>query len=86
MLTIVKKRYSKSVIPEVIDTMVNSLLREEVSKRKLKPSVQPKVDIKKFVEGSDLTFNVKFQLMPTIPEINLKDIKKDASVKIFNKT
>ena len=79
-LTIVKKRYSKSVIPEVIDTMVNSLLREEVSKRKLKPSVQPKVDIKKFVEGSDLTFNVKFQLMPTIPEINLKDIKIEKSV------
>ncbi len=79
-LNIVKKRYSKSVIPEVVDTIVNSFLREEVSKRKLKPSVQPKVDIKKFEEGSDLIFNVKFQLMPEIPEITLKEIKIEKSL------
>ena len=79
-ITIVKKRYSKSVIPEVIDTIVNSFLRDEVSKRKLKPSVQPKVDIKKFEEGSELTFNVKFQLMPVIPEIPLKEIEIEKSI------
>ena len=79
-LGIVKKRYSKSVIPEVIDGMVNTFLRDEVTKRKLKPSVQPKVDIKKFEEGSDLTFNVNFQLMPEIPEISLKEFKLEKSI------
>ena len=60
-IEVVKKRFSKSVLPEVLDDLVNKTLREEVLRRNIKPSVQPKVDIKSYEEGKDLIFKVYFQ-------------------------
>ena len=51
-----------------------AILNPMVKERKLKPSIQPKVDIKKFEEGKDLEFNVSFQVMPEIPDFDLKKI------------
>ena len=78
-IEIIKKRYSRSVIPDVLDGLVNKTLREEVTKRKLKPSVQPKVEIKSFEEGKDLIFNVSFQTMPEVPVIDFKNIEIEKS-------
>ena len=73
-LNIIKQRYSKSIMPEVLDEVVNDTLKNAVLKKKLKPSVQPKVDVKKFEEGSELIFNVSFQIMPEIEKVDLKKI------------
>ena len=73
-LNIIKQRYSKSIMPEVLDEVVNDTLKNAVLKKKLKPSVQPKVDVKKFEEGSELIFNVSFQIMPEIEKVDLKRI------------
>ena len=73
-LNIIKQRYSQSIMPEVLDEVVNKSLKEAVIERNLKPSVQPKVDIKKFEEGNELIFNVTFQIMPVIKTIDLKTI------------
>jgi len=78
-IDIIKKRYSRSVLPDVLDGLVNKALREEVSKRKIKPSVQPKVEIKSFEEGKDLIFNVSFQTMPEVPVIDFKKIEVEKS-------
>ena len=74
-MNIIKQRYSQSIMPEVLDELVNSSLKEAVIERNIKPSVQPKVDIKKFEEGDELIFNVSFQIMPDIQTIDLKKIK-----------
>ena len=78
-IEIIKKRYSRSVLPDVLDGIVNKTLREEVTKRKIKPSVQPKVEIKSFEEGKDLIFNVSFQTMPEVPAIDFKKIEIEKS-------
>ena len=79
-MNIIKQRYSASVLPEVLDEMVNSTLKKAVVEKKIQPSVQPKVDIKKFEEGSELVFNVSFQKMPDIKEIDLKKITVEKPV------
>ncbi len=73
-IDIIKQRYSKSVMPEVLDEIVNDTLKNAVIQKEIKPSVQPKVNIKKFEEGKELIFNVSFQIMPTIEKVDLKTI------------
>ena len=73
-IDIIKQRYSKSIMPEVLDEVVNDTLKNAVVQKELRPSVQPKVDVKKFEEGSELIFNVSFQIMPEIQKVDLKKI------------
>ena len=70
---LLKKIWTKRCI-RVLDKLINESLTKAVKERKLKPSVQPKVDIKKFEEGKDLEFNAIFQIMPEIPDFDLKKI------------
>ena len=50
-----------------------------VTDKKIQPSVQPKIDVKKFEEGSELVFNVSFQIMPEIVDVNFKEIVVEKS-------
>ena len=78
-ISIIKKRYSQNIISETLDKLINESLTKEVKDRKLKPSVQPKVDIKNYEEGKNLEFNAVFQLMPDIPDFELKKIEIEKS-------
>ena len=78
-ISIIKKRYSQNIISETLDKLINDSLTKEVKDRKLKPSVQPKVDIKNYEEGKNLEFNAVFQLMPDIPDFELKKIEIEKS-------
>ena len=61
-LNIIKDRYSKNVLPEVTDKIINKNLNEAILEKKLKPAVQPKVDIDSYEEGGDMSINESFQL------------------------
>ena len=78
-LNVIKQRYSKSITPEVLDEIVNDSLKELIKKKNLKPAVQPKIEIKKFEEGGDLVFLATFQIMPTLPDVNLKSLTVEKS-------
>ncbi len=78
-IAIIKKRYGQNIISETLDSIINESLTREVRERKLKPSVQPKVDIQKYEEGNNLEFNAVFQLMPDVPDFELKKIKVERS-------
>ena len=78
-LEIVKKRFGQKVMSEVLDKIINDSLTNAVKEKKLKPSVQPKIEIKSFEEGKDLSFNVIFQIMPEIPDFDLKSITVEKS-------
>ena len=70
-LNIIKDRYSKNVLPEVTDKVINENLTKAILEKKLKPAIQPKVDIDKYEEGGDMSLNVSFQLMPEIGNIDI---------------
>ena len=70
-LNIIKERYSKNVLPEVTDKVINENLTKAILEKKLKPAIQPKVDIDKYEEGGDMSLNVSFQLMPEIGNIDI---------------
>ena len=78
-LNIIKDRYSKNVLPEVTDKVINKNLTKAIIEKKLKPAVQPKVDIDKYEEGGDMSLNVSFQLMPEISDIDIKSFTVEKS-------
>ncbi len=78
-ITIIKKRYSKSIMTEILDNLINDNLREVLLEKKIRPSVQPTVNVKSYEEGKDLSLNVIIQKMPDIKQIDLSEIKVEKS-------
>ena len=78
-ITIIKERYSKSVMTEILDNLINDNLREVLLEKKIRPSVQPTVNVKSYEEGKDLSLNVIIQKMPDIKQIDLSEIKVEKS-------
>ena len=78
-VNIIKKRFSQSVISEILDTVINENLRNAFLDKKIRPSVQPSVDIEKYEEGKDLLLNVKIQKMPEVKDFDLKTISLEKS-------
>ena len=78
-IAIIKKRYSKSVMSEIMDNLINDNLREVFLEKKIRPSVQPTVNVKSYEEGKDLSLNVIIQKMPDIEQIDLSEIKIEKS-------
>ena len=78
-LQIVKQKYSQQVTQKILDEVINTTLRKTVSEKKIQPSIQPKVKVEKYEEGGDLVFSAVFQIMPEIPEIDIKKIEIEHS-------
>ena len=78
-ISIIKKRYSKSVMSEMLDKLINDNLRDVLLEKKIRPSVQPTVNVKSYEEGKDLSLNVVIQKMPEIQKINLAEMKIEKS-------
>src|SRR6266851_2929930 len=63
-LTVLKKRYGPSVMGEVIERAVNDSSSEAMREHKLRPALQPKVEIVSFNEGKDLEYRLAVEVLP----------------------
>ena len=79
-IEVVRKRHSQTVVSETLDNLINEKMRESLLERKIRPAVQPNVEIKSFEEGKDLTVEVKIQKMPEIEPVNFEKISLEKSV------
>ena len=76
-MNVLKQRYGKEVMGEVLDVTVNKAVRELVETKKLRPAVQPDIKIVSFEEGGDLAFDITIEAMPEIPAIDYDKITVD---------
>ncbi len=67
--SVLKQKYGQSVMGETLDRLVNEASEELVKKNNLRPAMAPKVSIKEFKEGGDLSLSIAFEIMPEVPEI-----------------
>ena len=79
-LNMIRKRYSQNVISETLDALINENVRKALLDKKIRPSVQPSVDIKSYEEGKDLNLKVSIQKMPDLPKINFNQIQIEKSI------
>ena len=69
-MTVLRKRYTRSVMGEVLEAAVQDSVDKTLAERSLRPAMQPKVEITAFPEGGDLEFSIEMDLLP---EIELQD-------------
>ena len=85
-VSVVKNRFGKQVLGEVVRESVDNATKDTMEKNKLTPSSQPKIEIVSFEEGEDLKAKLSVELMPDfeIPDLSNLEIIKPV-VKINDK-
>jgi trigger factor len=74
-LTVLKKRYGSSVMGEVIERAVNDSSSEAMREHKLRPALQPKVEIVSFNEGKDLEYKLAVEVLPEFVPMDFAELK-----------
>jgi trigger factor len=79
-MTVLKQRFGKSVLGDVIERSVAQSSQKVLKDKSLRASMQPKVEITSYEEGGDLDFHMAVEVMPTIPEIDFSKIELEKMV------
>ena len=74
---ILKRQFGKAVYGEVIDKVLKDTTTKALQENKIKPAMQPKIDLKTFGEGKDLEYIISVTELPNIDLDQLKNIKID---------
>ncbi|MDP6430167.1 MAG: trigger factor family protein, partial [Rhodospirillales bacterium] len=61
-VTLLRKTYGDAVMGEVLEQTVSESTETAISDKELRPLGQPKIEIKKFETGSDLEYDIEFEL------------------------
>ena len=70
-MPILKKRFGSSVMSEVVEAAVNDGAKNAIDEAKLRPALQPRINITSFDEGKDLEFTVAVE---SLPEFEVGDL------------
>jgi trigger factor len=73
-MSLVRKRYESAVAAEVAEGAINDASDQLFAERGLRPAMQPKLEVTKPGQGSDLEFTVEMELLPDITIPGLADI------------
>lgn len=73
-LDMIKKTHGRNVMGEVLERSVQQGSQEVFKKENISPAAQPKIEVKSFDEGKDLVFEMKAEILPEVPAIDLKSI------------
>lgn len=74
-VTLLKKKYGRSVMGEVLEQVVNEGSQQAINDNELKPALRPKIEVKSFEDGKDLEFSMELEVLPDVPDIDLKKIE-----------
>jgi len=74
-LAILRQKYANSVMGEVLEAAVNDGAGKAIEDEKLRPAMQPKIEITKFEQGGDLEFSVAVEVLPEISVMDLSSLK-----------
>lgn len=76
-LTVLRQKYSKEVMGEVLQNTVTKATKDVVESKKLRPALQPDVKIVSFDEGKDLAFDITVEVLPDVPAVDFAKITVD---------
>lgn len=79
-MPMLKKRYGKAVMGEVLELAVNETSAKALEERNLRPAVQPKIEVKEFDEGKDLVYTVSVEILPEFKIADFKGLKLEKPV------
>ncbi len=65
-MSILRKRFGKSVLGEVLEKTVNETTTSALSERGLRPALQPKIQVVSFDEDQDLEYKLEVEVLPEV--------------------
>lgn len=81
-LALMKKRFGKSVLGEVVQEAVESSVSTHLTEQGHRPAQQPSIEIKNenFDEGDDLNVEITYECLPEVPDLDFSAIKLERKV------
>ncbi|MDR0741772.1 MAG: trigger factor [Rickettsiales bacterium] len=71
-LSVLRQKYNATAFGEAVDKLMNKDLTEFVAAKKLRLAGGPKADVAKWEIGSDMEYSLEFDILPTLPNIDLE--------------
>lgn len=73
-LSVLRQKYNASAYGEAIDKLMNKDLNEYIEDKKIRLAGAPKADLAGWEIGKDAEYTLDFDILPTLPEIDLGKI------------
>jgi trigger factor len=73
--SLLKKTHGQAIMGEVLEKTVNESSQKVMVEKELRPVSQPKIEIQKFDEGSDLEYSIELEIFPEISLIDFSKLK-----------
>jgi trigger factor len=74
-VALLRKQYGRSVMGEVLEQAVNQGSQQAIADHELRPALRPKIEVTAFDEGADLEFTMALEVLPDVPQVDLKQIE-----------
>src|SRR3972149_4073878 len=74
-LTLLKSRYGKAVMGEVLESAVSDSTLKALNENSLRPATRPKIEVKTFDEKAGLEYTMAIELLPEIKLIDFSTLK-----------
>jgi trigger factor len=73
-MPVLRQRFGGSVMGEVLERAVNDSSNAALREHKLRPALQPKVEIVAFQEGTDLEYKLAVEVLPEVVPMNFAEL------------
>ena len=82
-IEVLKMQFSKAVYGEVLEKILKETSTQAIEEKKIKVAGQPKLDLKSYGEGKDLTYTLEIDALPSVKLKSLDSIKfTDYEIKV----
>ena len=85
-LSVLRQKFNTSAYGEAIDKLMNQDLNDYVAEKKLRLAGAPKADLAGWEIGKDVEYSLDFDILPTLPEIDLEKITLTKKTTTLNET
>lgn len=79
-LPLLKQKYGRAIMGEVLEIAVNESSQKALEDKGLQPAMQPKIEVKSFDEGKDLTFTLSVEVLPKVKVADYKGLELEKPV------
>ncbi len=79
-LNIMRQRFGKSVLGEILEGAVNDSSEKLIKDKGIQPALKPKIEIKEFDDGKDLVYTLSMEVLPEFETGDYKGLKIDRPV------
>lgn len=71
-MSVLRQKFNPSALSEAIDKLMNKDLNDFVAEKKIRLAGAPKADLSKWEVGQDVEYSLEFDILPTLPAIDLE--------------